>query len=940
MRTRIILVLAFFALMLACSISTAYLLLTTPYTSSVAGFFYKTENGHVVVTTVAPGQTGLRVGDEIVEFNRQRLTSTSQLRRFFVLANADTPFDVVVARGGETQPLTLHTLPTTTPMRLGVYASVLLIPFIFQFTGLVIFLLRPHDKQSLLLALTFGMVGFSTTVMTLPITPTWVKLLFVAASPITSLLPAVCLHFSLVFPEPSRLLKRFPQLSYLIYFPVIVVSLPVRLYGHYLMVAAPDDGLAYFQTPPVSYLDFLLVFYVLASLAVLALKYRHANELARRKLRVMVAGWIVGALPVMTITLLVLFEAPISAATFAWLGLFGTFALLLVPISFAYAVVRHQVIPVSIIIRRSVQYVLARNALRLLPVLPLIGLIYSISSNPNRSVADIVLRSSVYFYVFALIALLIGLLFRKRLGNWIDRRFFREQYNQDQILRELIDDVKRSDSMAEMSRLVSKKVDSALHPERLYLFYREEDQRDLSLGYSSGGSSADLRIPQEFELLRFMEYQGRAQDFPFPQKTNLPGVEKDWLSSLGTNLIVPMTGTDSRLAGLFLLGQKKSEVPYTAGDRQLLETLADQIAIVYENVRLKERIDRDRRVRHEVLARVEERKINLLKECPRCGACYDSTATVCEIDGAELTLTLPVERTIEERYRLDKLLGRGGMGAVYEALDLRLNRRTAVKILSGQLFGNSAALRRFEREAQTSARLTHPNIITVYDYGVLSTEGAYLVMELVRGQTLGAILKNERSLTPAVAAEWLDQILAATGCAHEAGVIHRDLKPDNIFITEDTRQVKVLDFGLAKIAQPDVSSAESSPMTVPGAVMGTFGYMSPEQFTGDTVDHRTDLFSIGIIAVEMLTGRRPFAARNYHEQLQAIMHQSFRLDEATAEAAELERLLQKCLAFKPEERFETAAEARQQLVPAVHNSQLHSHDHAVNLDAETIINPY
>jgi serine/threonine protein kinase len=356
-------------------------------------------------------------------------------------------------------------------------------------------------------------------------------------------------------------------------------------------------------------------------------------------------------------------------------------------------------------------------------------------------------------------------------------------------------------------------------------------------------------------------------------------------------------------------------------------------------VRLKERIDHERRVRHEVLARVEERKINLLKECPRCGACYDSTATVCEIDSGELMLTLPVERTIEGRYRLDKLLGRGGMGAVYEALDLRLNRRAAVKILSGQLFGNSAALRRFEREAQTSARLTHPNIITVYDYGVLSTEGAYLVMELVRGQTLGAILKNQRSLTAEVAADWLDQILAAAGFAHDAGVIHRDLKPDNIFITEDTRQVKVLDFGLAKIAQPDVTSAESSPMTVPGAVMGTFGYMSPEQLTGDMVDHRTDLFSIGVIAVEMLTGRRPFAARNYHEQLQAIMHQSFRLDDATAEAAELGRLLRKCLAFKPEDRFETAAEARQQLVPAVHDSQLHLHDHAVSLDAETIINP-
>jgi GAF domain-containing protein len=126
----------------------------------------------------------------------------------------------------------------------------------------------------------------------------------------------------------------------------------------------------------------------------------------------------------------------------------------------------------------------------------------------------------------------------------------------------------------------------------------------MSLGYSSGGSTQELRIPREFELLRFMEYHLGAQDFPFSNKTNLPASEKEWLSQLGTKLIVPMTGTDRRLAGLLLLGSKKSEVPYTAGDRQLLEILADQVAIVYENVRLKERVDRERRVRHEVLARV------------------------------------------------------------------------------------------------------------------------------------------------------------------------------------------------------------------------------------------------------------------------------------------------------------------------------------------------
>ena len=203
-------------------------------------------------------------------------------------------------------------------------------------------------------------------------------------------------------------------------------------------------------------------------------------------------------------------------------------------------------------------------------------MVLTIITNRHRPLDEILFRNSFYFYLLAAAAVAIGLVFRKRLSEAIDRKFFREQYNQDQILRELIDEVRKANSVNEMSRLVSQRVDAALHSERLYLFYREFERRDLSLGYSSGGTGEELRIPEEFELLRFIEYQGGAVDFPFPQKTNLPQNEKDWLSRLGTKLVVPMTGTDNRLSGLFLLGEKKSEVPYTASDRQLLEALADQ----------------------------------------------------------------------------------------------------------------------------------------------------------------------------------------------------------------------------------------------------------------------------------------------------------------------------------------------------------------------------
>jgi serine/threonine protein kinase len=164
------------------------------------------------------------------------------------------------------------------------------------------------------------------------------------------------------------------------------------------------------------------------------------------------------------------------------------------------------------------------------------------------------------------------------------------------------------------------------------------------------------------------------------------------------------------------------------------------------------------------------------------------------------------------------------------------------------------------------------------------------------------------------------------------------LKPDNILITGEGINVKVLDFGLAKIVHPDADSdGSASPMTTPGAVMGTFGYMSPEQLSGGVVDHRTDLFSIGVIAVEVLTGRRPFGGKTYHEQLSAILHQPFQLEHTNAETAKLDEVLQKSLSKNPEDRFASASEMQKSLIAAMRNYVPGAKDAEVNLDADTAI---
>jgi serine/threonine protein kinase len=371
------------------------------------------------------------------------------------------------------------------------------------------------------------------------------------------------------------------------------------------------------------------------------------------------------------------------------------------------------------------------------------------------------------------------------------------------------------------------------------------------------------------------------------------------------------------LAGLILLGHKKSEEPYSPTDKTLLQALAGQVAVLCENLWLHDRVDRDSRVRRDVLAHLEKEHVNLVKECPVCGRCFDRSDEVCPDDRSELSLTLPVERVLEDRYRLERVLGRGGMGAVYEASDTRLSRSVAVKIMTGHLFGQPKALRRFEREAQASAKLNHPNVIDVHDYGRIGDDGAFLVMELIHGTTMRGRLERQECVAPPIAAEWFDQVLDGLTAAHEQGIIHRDLKPENIMIggtSAEGESVKILDFGLAKAKW--VSTA-STGLTAPGAVVGTYAYMSPEQLGGAELDERSDLFSVGVMAVEAITGSHPFRSRTTAEMLHAIQHKPVRLEGAGETVRRLESVLAKSVAYDPANRFGSARELRQSLIPAL-----------------------
>jgi eukaryotic-like serine/threonine-protein kinase len=319
-----------------------------------------------------------------------------------------------------------------------------------------------------------------------------------------------------------------------------------------------------------------------------------------------------------------------------------------------------------------------------------------------------------------------------------------------------------------------------------------------------------------------------------------------------------------------------------------------------------------------VLAHLDRRSVNLLKECPRCGTCFDSQAERCDRDGYPLTMSLPVARTIEEKYRLDRLIGKGGMGAVYEARDLRLARVVAVKILLGRAFGHRAALHRFRREARAAARLNHPRIVRIYDYGTLEGEGAYIVMERLHGTTLRAELQRLRVMPIADAADWFDQILEGLAAAHAQGIVHRDLKPENVMGRRDDERrlgVTLLDFGLAKERAADGSG--TAQVTMQGAVMGTLGYMSPEQLLGQVVDQRADIFAVGVMLAETLTGRRPFEGETPADVSRAISSQSYHLPGASPNLVAIDEALQSCLARNPAERIVSVESLRRVLIPAL-----------------------
>lgn len=600
--------------------------------------------------------------------------------------------------------------------------------------------------------------------------------------------------------------------------------------------------------------------FALGGLVALVVNYRRLEDLSeRRRVRVLVVGWVVGWLAILPAGLLMshgLWSGPLASIFLSVPALVAANLLFLgFPLSFAYAILRHRVFDIRVMIRQGVQYALARRVLvSLVPALAAILLLDLLLHRDQPLVAILTARGWVYLAIGGL-----ALVAHARRQRWLvalDRRFFRERYDGQRLLHEVVEEVRQAGSFERMAPRVVARVEAALHPEFVALLVRdprEPTYRSLAAA-TAGQALPSLRA--ESKLLALLRLLGKPLEVTLAEsgwlKQQLPHEETDFLRQARIDLLVPVAVDPERREALLALGVKRSEEPYTREDQDLLVAIATSLALLLEKP-----------------AAVAAAPSEALEECPQCGTCYDTGAGRCAQEGASLTpVRLP--RLLAGRYRLERRRGRGGMGAVYEALDTALERHVAVKVLRDELVGSADAAERFRREARAAASFTHPNVVTVYDFGVAADNRAFLVMELLEGSSLREELQKSKRLPAQRSVEILRGVFAAVEAAHRRQLIHRDLKPENIFLARgETGEVpKVLDFGIAKFLP---AASEQTLDTASGLLVGTVHYMTPEQLRAQPVNPAWDLWALAVVSYEMLTGAHPFAGATAAECHAAVL---------------------------------------------------------------------
>ncbi len=458
----------------------------------------------------------------------------------------------------------------------------------------------------------------------------------------------------------------------------------------------------------------------------------------------------------------------------------------------------------------------------------------------------------------------VALLVHAKRKVWLealDRRFFREHYDSQRLLRDVVEEVHRAGSFEKVAPRVVTRIEAALHAEFVALLAREPKGKSFHSLASAPSGQTLPPLPADSKLVALVRVLEKPLEVPHSEtgwlQQQLLQDEADFIRNSRIDLLVPVAVVPGRREALLVLAAKRSEEPYSREDQDLLAVVAASLALL---------LDRQ--------AAGSGPASDTFEECPQCGLCYDAGAGRCTQDGMSL-IPLRLARLLAGRYRLERRRGRGGMGAVYEAVDTSLNRKVAVKVIREDLVGSAEAAERFRREARSAAGFAHPNVVTVHDFGVVADTRAFLVMELLQGLTIREELERRKQIEPSRAVVILRGVCNAVEVAHGQQLVHRDLKPENVFLTRtDTTEIpKILDFGIAKFMTSDTqaTTTTSTTNTSPGQLVGTIAYMSPEQWLGHPVETGWDLWALAVVTYEMLTGARPFAGATGAELRSSVL---------------------------------------------------------------------
>lgn len=794
-------------------------------------------------------RAGLEVGDRIVEADGHLVRNRLDWLLFDTNLQTGQPLHLEIDRNGERHSATLVLGRTPwsywTTMPGATLLSARTVQLVTLLLAIVVAFKRPFDRSARVGSWMLATLAVYSIVLPSQIAATWRSLPVIVGAALwipfasSMTIAAVLFSFFALFPRP---IVRSGWAWFALWVPMAVVlffQLDFAVRAVYR--PASTSRLVDWTTASVV----VMAVYTLAAAAALVMGYQRLTDVTdRRRVRVLVIGSFVGLLSVMSVVGVYWWPSNASVQDSVFASPLAAVSVILglaLPISFAHAILRRRLFDVRFIVRRGLQYALARRGL--VSIVPVTVAVFLIDLWINREIPfATILQARGWGYVALAGMAVIARVRRHRWLDALDRRFFREHYNAQRLLRAVGVDVRAATNLEVVAPRIVAQVEATIHPDWVALVARfPQDQLYRAIAVAPPDTRLEP-VPSTSKVIALLQLLQKPVRIPGDDRAwlirHFPNDEIEALRRARIELLVPVqlgAFANQTIEALFALGPKRSEEPYSAEDEDLLMAIGENLAGLLS--------------REPMPPRAEER----FDECPDCGACYETGAGRCQHDGADLTVT-SIPRLLAGRYRLERRIGRGGMGTVYAAYDTALERNVAAKLLREELVDGPGSAERFQSEARIAAALAHPNVVTIHDIGVTRSGRAFFVMELLAGITLREELQRHGRLQPARALHLLRGICAAVTAAHQRQMIHRDLKPENIVLCrhQSVEIPKVLDFGLAKALE-----ASTSAQTRLTLVAGTLQYMAPEHLRGGEPSSDWDLWALSVIAFEMISGALP-----------------------------------------------------------------------------------